>query len=260
MKYVAEVNKLELGKDVKLQSIGNSSAYNTFIQNNLNKTQYGILFCVDRLSYFNQSLPCSLEYSDSKLHMYNILYNVTNSPNGFLTAAYFPYPKDPVLIKLKTDIDNGYMNYYANLKNIEAPKINLYYSDFPSVNNRFMQGADMVSSSGAFYFFFPPVITFVVVLMEIVREKDLKLRKSLLIIGLNNTAFWVSWLITSIVYAVLVSIILVVSGKICQFDFFNNTPFLITFFLFFLYNLSMQFLAYFMTAILRSTKSAYTVK
>jgi hypothetical protein len=42
---------------------------------------------------------------------------------------------------------------------------------------RFIENADVVSSSGPFYFFFPPIITFVVILLEIIREKDLKLRK-----------------------------------------------------------------------------------
>jgi hypothetical protein len=259
MNHVAAINGLEVGKDVRLQSIGNADAYNKFISNNLNKTEYGVVFCLDKFDYFNTSVPCTVNYLDSKLHIYNILYNFTNSPNGFLTSAAEPYPKDAALTKLKTDIDNGYLDYYAKKNNIPSPKINLAYSDYPSTTNRFMQGADIVSSAGAFYFFFPPMITFVLVLMEIVREKDLKLRKSLLIIGLDNSAFWVSWFITSAFYAALVSLILVLTGKICGFDFFNNCSFLITFFLFFLYNLSMQFLAYFMTTILKSTKSAYTV-
>jgi hypothetical protein len=80
-----------------------------------------------------------------------------------------------------------------------------------------------------------------------------------LIIGLRNSAFWVSWFITGVVFAIIVSFTLVVFGIIFQFEFFTKTPFLITFSLFFLFNLTMQFLAYFLTTILKSMKSAYTV-
>lgn len=259
MNYVATQNNLEKDKDVKLQSIGDANAYNKYLVDNMNKTAYAVVFCLDKFSYFDTTIPCTYSYLDTQLHFYNIMYNITNSPNSFLTSGNIPYPKDGVLAKIKMDIDNGYLNYYAQKKNIQAPYINLSYSDYPSAENRFFQGADIVSSSGAFYFFFPPMITFVVILMEIVREKDLKLRKSLLIIGLNNSAFWLSWFITSLFFSALVSLTLVISGMICQFDYFINTPFLINFLLFFFYNISMQCLAYFMTTILKSTRSAYTV-
>jgi hypothetical protein len=80
-----------------------------------------------------------------------------------------------------------------------------------------------------------------------------------MIIGLNNIPFWLSWLITGIFLAFLSSAIMVLTGIICQFDVFINCPIPITFMLFFLFNITMQILAFFLSTILKSQKSAYTV-
>ena len=57
----------------------------------------------------------------------------------------------------------------------------------------------------------------------------------------------------------IVSLTLCISGLIFQFEYFTKTPFIINFTLFFLFNLTMQFLGYFMSTILKTMKSAYTV-
>jgi hypothetical protein len=261
MKYVAEANELDYDRDVKLVTIGNSSEFDNYLMNNKNKTKFGVVFCLDKLDFMNISIPCNFEFSSNTLHLYSIYYNVTNSPNGFLSSFALPFPIDPLMTKLKLDLDNAYLDYYAKKNNLpDIPHINATVSTFPLTENRFMQNADIVSSVGAFYFFFPPIICFVVVLLEIIREKDLKLRKSLLIIGLDNKAFWLSWFFTSCFFSLAVSIVLVFTGFLCRFDIFVNAPFVVNVLLFFMFTLSMQFLGYFITTILKSVKSAYTVK
>jgi hypothetical protein len=260
MKYVADANDLKYEEDVKLLTIGNSSAFDNYILQNKNKTKYGVVFCLDKFEFMNISIPCSYEFSNNKFHIYSIYYNVSSTPNGFLSSFALPYPIDPVLTKLKLDLDNAYLDFYAKKNNFtEIPHIETTVSTFPLTENRFMQNADIVSSVGAFYFFFPPVICFVIVLLEIIREKDLKLRRSLLIIGLDNKAFWLSWFFTSCLFSLLVSFVLVTAGWACRFDVFTNAPYMVNLSLFFMFALSMQFLGYFITTILKSVKSAYTV-
>jgi len=177
MKDIADSNNLNFTTDVKLLTIGTSEDYLNYLNEKENKTKFGVLFCLDKIDLYNISIPCSFEYKNETLHLYTILYNITNSPNAFLSAASQPFPKDPQLIKLKIDVDNAYLKYHAEQKGIPVPKIIANYSDFPTTENRLLEGADVVSAQGAFYFFFPPIITFVVILLEIMREKDLKLRK-----------------------------------------------------------------------------------
>lgn len=178
MKGLADDNNLTFGRDVKLLTVGNSSEYYDYFTTNENKTKFGVLFCLDQIEYYNVTIPCTFEYLNETLHLYTLFYNISSSPNGFLTSPSLPLPSDPQLIKLKIDVDNGYINYYSNKKKLPyIPKIKGYYSTFPLTENRFLQNADVVASTGAFYFFFPPMISFVVILLEIMREKDMKLRK-----------------------------------------------------------------------------------
>ena len=181
MKEIADTNKLNFTSDVKLLTFGSSNDYLDYLSEKENKTKFGVLFCLDKIDVYNVSIPCSFEQQNEILHLYTILYNITNSPNGFLSGAAHPFPKDPELLKLKIDVDNAYLKFHAEKKGISVPKISANYSDFPTTENRLLEGADVVSSTGAFYFFFPPFISFVVILLEIMREKDLKLRKVKLI-------------------------------------------------------------------------------
>ncbi len=181
MKSVAESNSLSFTKDVKLLTQGGSDAFTNYLKTYQNKTKYGVVFCFDNMDFMNVTIPCTFEYYNYTFHLYTILYNVTLSPNGFLTGAAEPLPTDPIVTKLKQDLDNAYLKYYALKRGLkDIPQINATTQSYPA-SNRFLEKADVVASSGAFYFFFPPMITFVVVLLEIIREKDMKLRKVKLI-------------------------------------------------------------------------------
>ncbi len=178
MADIAESNNLTFKSDVKLLTIGSTSDYFDYLTTYENKTKFGVLFCLDRIDFYNVSIPCSFEYLNQTMHFYSVFYNITSAPNGFLTGAGDPLPSDPQLIKLKIDVDNAYLKYYAKKRQLSyVPAINASYNTFPMTQNRFLQNADVVASSGAFYFFFPPMISFVVMLLEIMREKDLKLRR-----------------------------------------------------------------------------------
>jgi hypothetical protein len=265
MKNVAGLNGLSYGKDVKQLTIGKFNNYMEYLNKYENKTKFGVVFCLDYLDVnlatnVTTTIPCTFEYdSNREMHLYTVLYNVTNSPNGFLTSSSLPWPKHPELTRLKVDIDNSYLKLYTDSKGLPSRKMNATIQSFPVTQNRFLQNADIVSSSGAFYFLFPPMICFVVLLLEIIREKDLKLRKSLLIIGLNNTPHWISWWVAAIIFSFLVSFILIITGIICNFDVFKRTNFFIALMIFFLFTMSMQFMAFFLTTILKTMKSAYTV-
>jgi hypothetical protein len=180
MKFVAEKNNLKFNDDVKLLTVGNSSMFTDYLRNPLttNKTKFGVIFCLSSYNFMNFSLDCNFEFINKTFHLYLILYNVTNAPNGFLTSQSQPWPKHNELTKLKLDLDNAYLQHYSMNRSLnKAPEIKAELQNYPMGQNRFLKNADVVSSSGAFYFIFPPMICFVVILLEIVREKDMKLRK-----------------------------------------------------------------------------------
>jgi hypothetical protein len=99
MKFVADENKLKYGEDVKLLTIGTNNSFVNYLSNNLNKTQYGIVFCLDNMDYVNNiTIPCTFEFYNATFNLYTILYNVTQAPNGFLTSTAYPFPKYPPVL------------------------------------------------------------------------------------------------------------------------------------------------------------------
>lgn len=266
MSDIAYNNKLSIERDIKLISIGDYDSYVNYIEKHVNKTEYGILFCMDYFMISNVSIPCRYEYivdkegKDKNMFFYTIMYNVSNSPNSFLLMPDQPSPTDSRLTKLKISVDNAYLNYFNNLTgNTHNNSINVELQSYPMTQNRLYQNTDIEGSGGSFYFFFPPMFCFVFFLLEIIREKDAKLRKSLLIIGLNNCSFWFSWFITGVIFSFIITILLIILGFIFQYQVFLNTPFLINFMLYFFFSISMVLFAFFLSTILKTLKSGYTV-
>ena len=332
MKYFSLFNNLDFNIDVKptynitieedlsYKTISNSNLLmENYLQNNQNKTKYGIVFCVGKLSidYSNQtginnynlfnssimdfnyslpnkiSIPCEfannkkiyshntdIKYSnisnkdESKdMIFYMINYNITNSPNEFLTSFKINTPFDYNLIQIKSSLDSAILKVYNEIHenkikkyNIqEKDKLNVYqmikaeYSGYPLSSNRFLEKFDASTYHGPYFLFMVSMASFVLLLLDIVKEKDLKLRKSLIIIGLSDFAYWSSWIITAVFYAFIVSLVTLISGYLFQFTFFTKTPFVIVFMLFFSFSITMQCLSILISTIVSNLKSAYTV-
>jgi len=68
---------------------------------------------------------------------------------------------------------------------------------------------------------------------EMIREKVFRLRFGLLVIGCSNAAFWISWVITGIVFSIAMTLMMIISGFAFGFDFFTLTPFYVLFMIIF---------------------------
>ena len=266
MSYVAKENNLTMDEDVKLSSITTYTEFSNYLETYKNKTFYGIVFCYDNLDVNTSSLqliiPCvpEIRKKNEINRFYTIVYNITLSPNDFLNPLQ-NRAKDKYIMKLQMDIDNGFLIEMNKIFKIykNNPKLNISYSDFPITENRFMENASVVNNLGGPYFLFIPMTFFVMVLIEIVREKELKLRKSLIIIGLSNTSFWLSWILTSIIFSFILSItFLFFVTYILKWELFLNTPFFIMLTLFFWFILDMQIMAILLSTIISTIKGAYT--
>ena len=64
--------------------------------------------------------------------------------------------------------------------------------------------------------------------------------------GLYDSAYWLSWLAWEEIMALISSLFIILCGMMFQFDFFLNNSFLVVFLLFFLFQLNMViFLSYY---------------
>ena len=266
MNYVSEKNDLKFGTDIIFDTnIKNYSMFSKFLEDNKNKTYFGVVFCYDNLDtdFYSKkfNIPCKPEYpKDGEIYkFYSIVYNITNGPNDFLQMPYEPRKKDPKLMKLKLDIDNAYLEYVHNKSEAEgeAPKINVEYSDYPITESRYFAGTSVVNNAGSPFFFLIPITLFIITLIDVVKEKQLKLRKSLLVIGLKNSAFWSSWLLVAILFSIALNLIFLGLVYILQWELFINTPFPIMFTLFFMITFDLVLFAFLMSTFLDNVKTAY---
>ena len=266
MNYVAINNDLSIGKDIIISdSITNYTDFSNYLDKHKNKTYFGVVFCYDYLDteFFETKLniPCKPQFTknDEIYKFYTIVYNITNAPNDFLQMPYVPLKKDPKIIKLKLDIDNAYLEMLNNQTNSTStpPKINFTYADYPVTENRFFENYNVVNNNGSLFFILIPITLFVLTLIDIVREKELKLRKSLLIIGLTNSAFWSSWMIVITLFSFVLTLIFMTCCYTMGWELFYNTPFPIEFMLFFIFTLDLQYMAFLMCTIVNSVKTAY---
>ncbi|MED6193393.1 ATP-binding cassette sub- A member 2 [Stylosanthes scabra] len=116
-----------------------------------------------------------------------------------------------------------------------------------------------VASIGPAFFLAIAMFNFVLQMTSLVTEKELKLRQAMTMMGLYDSAYWLSWLIWETVITFLSSLLVVLFGMMFQFRFFLKNNFLVVFFVFFLFELNMTGFAFMLSAFIRKSSSATTV-
>ncbi|KAK2995142.1 hypothetical protein RJ640_010569 [Escallonia rubra] len=96
-----------------------------------------------------------------------------------------------------------------------------------------------VGTVGPTFFLAIAMFAFVFQISSLITEKELKLRQAMAMMGLYDTAYWLSWLTWEGVITLLSSLFTVLFGMMFQFDFFLNNNFAVVFLLFFLFQLNM---------------------
>ncbi|XP_033975755.1 ATP-binding cassette sub-family A member 5 isoform X1 [Trematomus bernacchii] len=102
---------------------------------------------------------------------------------------------------------------------------------------------------------FTPFVTFLIV--NVAAEKEHRLKDTMTMMGLYDTAFWLSW---GLLYAALVTTMSFLMSIIATYTaLFPNSDFLVIFLLIFLYGISSIFFSFMMTPLFKKPKFASTV-
>uniref|UniRef100_A0A669B662 Cholesterol transporter ABCA5 n=1 Tax=Oreochromis niloticus TaxID=8128 RepID=A0A669B662_ORENI len=102
---------------------------------------------------------------------------------------------------------------------------------------------------------FTPFVTFLIV--NVAAEKEHRLKDTMTMMGLYDTAFWLSW---GLLYAALVTTMSILMAIIATYTaLFPNSNFLVIFFLIFLYGISSIFFSFMLTPLFKKPKFASTV-
>ncbi|KAJ8536452.1 hypothetical protein K7X08_034853 [Anisodus acutangulus] len=116
-----------------------------------------------------------------------------------------------------------------------------------------------LSAVGPTFFLAVAMFGFVFQINVLVIEKELKLRQAMTMMGLYDTAYWLSWFTWEGFITLLSSLLIVLFGMMFQFDFFLNNSFPVVFLLFFLFQLNMIGFAFMLSAFISKSSSTTTV-
>ncbi|XP_075519486.1 LOW QUALITY PROTEIN: ABC transporter A family member 2-like [Primulina tabacum] len=116
-----------------------------------------------------------------------------------------------------------------------------------------------VQRAGPTFFLAIAMFAFVFQVSALITEKELKLRQAMTMMGLYDTAYWLSWLTWEGIISFISSLLTVLFGMMFQFDFFLHNNFAVVFLLFFLFQLNMTAFAFMLSAFISKSSSATTL-
>ena len=226
------VKKTQGLKDSEIQTLSQNSYFGLldYLQAHPNTTQSAVFFCTGSFQLppapFPSPFPAFTCSSDtSHLYIYALIYNFTAATMPYMVKPDEASPVDRSILPLKIALDNGILDYRLHQSGLPALQITAEMSDFPHTSSRFIEGYDTVTMQGPLYFFLPPMVIFIMVMTEMVREKEQSLRQVLTTIGVSPIAFWLSWVITSVGFSAAISTVTTVVGRTIGFDFFAKSQF-----------------------------------
>lgn len=168
--------------------------------------------------------------------------------------------KDNNLLALKMSMDNAVLELKAKEKGLGyIPEIQMSAQAYPYVPDRLFVGADSSTAFGAFYLVLIPLAVYMILYDEMIREKVNNLRIGLLLIGCSNAAFWISWIITGVLFSVVMSVLMYIFGYLYGFPFFVQSPFYIIFLFIFSVSVSFVSMAAALTTMMSTQAMAYTI-
>ncbi|KAJ0106704.1 hypothetical protein Patl1_17825 [Pistacia atlantica] len=118
---------------------------------------------------------------------------------------------------------------------------------------------NVVGSIGPSFFLAAAMFGLVFQIGSLVTEKELKLRQAMTMMGLYDSAYWLSWLSWEGIITLFSSLFIVLFGMMFQFDFFLNNGFAVLFFVFFLFELNMTGYAFMFSSLISKSSSSTTV-
>ncbi|KAL3513213.1 hypothetical protein ACH5RR_025930 [Cinchona calisaya] len=113
-----------------------------------------------------------------------------------------------------------------------------------------------LSTAGPTFFFAIAMFGFVFQINALVTEKELKLRQAMTMMGLYDTAYWLSWVTWEGIITLLSSLLTVLFGMMFQFDFFLHNNFAVVFLLFFLFQFNMIGYAFLLSTFISKASSS----
>ena len=95
--------------------------------------------------------------------------------------------------------------------------------------DRCYQGLDVTGLYGSYLLIIGPLLLFLFLMQEIGREKELRLRQGLNVVGVSHFAYWVHWLIIGTLMNLIQTFVMLGTGNLLKMSLWRNTSFFILF-------------------------------
>lgn len=149
---------------------------------------------------------------------------------------------DQSIIRLKTNDDT--LNVVYQIGKLGKPQSEYSYSEASTKNN--------ISYNISSFF----IMSVIMITINLVQEKENKIKESLLMAGVHPTIFWLSWLCIYILFSFITSIIVILLFYL--YGVTENLNLIIIFFAIFFYGLSCCNLAFLFSTLFEKVRSAGT--
>ncbi|KAF2074332.1 hypothetical protein CYY_004353 [Polysphondylium violaceum] len=229
----------------QLDTLGFKDSYslNEFILNNPNKTQAAYVFQEASLTSTSLNIVYDIQYNSSCINRWR---NIGACPPPIeTTIAPMQVAMDKVIIEIlgKNPISGvaSSVELEWSIGVLAHPKTKYY---------------NIVTDLGSIFFFASLMFQLVLMLQDIIAEKENRLKEGMRMMGLKEIAYYVSWFLTYTVYIVLDVFVLIASGFIVGFKFFLRNDFGTYFCLFILFGLSIICFAFFLCSLLSKSQVA----
>lgn len=136
--------------------------------------------------------------------------------------------------------------------NASEAAFELYESVYPEI----APPSDAVKTYGILFFYCGGMFFFIILLYQIVYEKEHKLRQGMRMMGLRGSIYWAAWFIHSQIINILSTLLLIAAGVACDFAFFRYTNFFVLFLVFWVFAWTMSHLAFLIATLIPTTKLA----
>ncbi|KAL7161469.1 hypothetical protein ACSBR2_042019 [Camellia fascicularis] len=155
----------------------------------------------------------------------------------------------------RTLIGDPNFSWVVSLKKFAHPGLGASLND---PNEQAKLKSKLIQEAGPAFFLAIAMFGFVFQISSLVTEKELKLRQAMTMMGLYDTAYWLSWLTWETLFALFSSLLTVLCGMIFQFPFFTRNSFAIVFLVFFLFQFSMIGFAFTLSTVIQRSSAATT--
>ena len=200
---------------------------------------------------------------------YQLWYNDSVKPNPMLQTqlavdniyTMLTYPSDDndtSLLMLMSDNEGVSQPWAEKKKKPVSFPMQLSLSSLPVPPMR-VERRDVVFSLGPLFFYTALMFNIIILLNQIVAEKEKKLRMGMSMMGLGSGAYFSSWLTTSFSLGFVAILLMMASGVTCGFDLFLQVNPFILLLLFASFVLAMYPIVFALSALLNRVKTAVSV-